>query len=663
VRLTVARGVWWAIGSVVLLLPLLPLPRWSGAPDPGPVWSPNMQAWALGGVVVLVLAMIAGRLATTWTPTLAVPRLPTWWLVAALAAVATVMSLYVMRVLFASNPILVDEVAQLFHAKVFLSGRLAAPPPTPPDAFLVLNTGITPAGWVSQFPPGQTVLLALGLLAHAAWLVNPLLGGVDTVLVYAVGRRLYDERTGLVAALLWAGSAWVMAMSGTYESHVGAVTFVLLTWAVLWVPQPPRTLQFLLAGLTMAAAAATRPLDAVAGALPVLVWAFGRGRLWQLGWSVLGGAPIMALWGYLNWKIYGSPFSLGYTAIWGPAHELGFHTDPWGRPFTPLTALSNLAVGVRRLHIYLEEWPIPALLPLAIWALLSRHQAASDLLVAVGVAAAPLLYFFYWYSPAYPGPRFYYVAAPMLLIGSARAWCWAWAAAHRAGRRWPGLRWDVSVAVAAVIVLGWGWLGLVPRRFQVYRANAATLALHPERRLRALGVRQALVIVPTSWESRLVVQLWALGVPPGLAQTAASRLDACDLQRVIDAARATRAAPEAIDRRLQALIEATPQAVPGVPGWPDPALRLRAGSTPPPGCQVELNRDLAGFAPYGNLAWRNAVGLHSGVVFARDLFERDSLLFKRYPGWDLWRYGPPAGRRDAAPVLTRLGVIGAGRAP
>jgi hypothetical protein len=438
---------------------------------------------------------------------------------------------------------------------------------------------------------------------------------------------------------------------------------VLLAWVALWAPRQPRRGHFLLAGLALAAAAATRPLDAVAGALPMLVWALDKGRLWHLGWSVLAGAPVMVLWGWLNWRIYGSPFTLGYTAIWGPAHGLGFHTDPWGRPFTPLIAMSNLAVGIRRLHVYLEEWPIPALLPLAVWALVGRHRAFSDLLVGVGAAAAPLLYLCYWYSPSYPGPRFYYVAAPMLLIGSARAWRWAWEVAGRAARRWPVIRWDASVVAGGVMVLGWGWLGLVPRRLEVYRQNARTLTLHPERRLRALGVRQALVIVPTSWESRLIVQLWALGVPAGLAQTSASRLDACDLQHVIDAARVRHSAPQAINRQLRVLIAATPQAVPAVPDWPDPALRLRAGSTPPPDCQRELNRDLAGFAPYGNLAWRNAIGLHSGIVFARDLFARDSLLFAQYAGWDLWRYGPPAGQRDAAPVLTRLGLIGQGRAP
>ena len=657
-RLAITRALWWTIGAALLILPVLPCLPWTGARDQGPVWAPNVEAWAIGTLVVIVLALISGRLATSVTQWPAVRRPSARWLVAGLAVAVTSLSVYAIRVLFASNPIIVDEVAQLFNAKIFLAGRLAAPPPVPPEAFLVIHTGITPAGWVTQFPPGQTVLLALGLLAHAAWLVNPLLAGVDTVLVFAVARRLYDEPTALVATLLWAGSAWVMTMSGTYENHVGAVTLVLLTWALLWCPRAPRTMHFVLGGLAMAAAAATRPLDAVAGALPILLWAVYHRRVWQLGWSVLGGAPVMALWGYLNWRIYGSPFTLGYIAIWGPNHGMGFHTDPWGRPFTPLIALSNLAMGIRRLHIFLEEWPIPALLPLAVWALVARQHSFEDLLVGVAAAAAPALYFFYWYSGEYPpGAPFYYVAAPMLLIATARASRWAWTAARGAVERSSAIRWDVALLSGALIVLGWGWAALLPQRFREYQEWARTLKLHPERQLRQQGVRQALVIVPDSWESRIIVSLWTLGIRANLAQTASSRLDACDLQHLIERARADSLSPSATAARLRALLAATPVAVPEVPRWPDPALRLRPGSTPPADCQVELNRDLHGFTVYGNLAWRNAIGLHKGIVFARDIYNRDSLLFAQYPGWQLWRYAPPPGRTNALPVLTRLGRI------
>lgn len=652
-----AHILWLIIGAGTLVLPALPLPAWTAAPDQGPIWTPHVEAWGIGLTVVVVLGLMAGRISAA--SALRLPRaakLPVALVVTGLALGLTAAAVYVMRVAFASNPVVVDEVAQLFHAKVFLSGRLAAPPPVPPEAFLVVHTGITQAGWVSQFPPGQTVLLALGLATQAEWLVNPLLGGVDTVLVYLLGRALYNRKTGMVAAFLWAGSGWVMAMSGTYQSHVGAVTFLLVAWNLLWLPRHPRTGHLVLAGLALSAAAATRPLDAVAGTLPILLWALHGRRLASLGWAALGGAPIIAAWAYLNWRIYGCPFTLGYTALWGEAHDLGFHTDPWGRAFTPLIALGNLGAGIRRLNIYLEEWPIPALLPLTLWALGAGHGRGSDLLVAVGAAAAPMLYFFYWYSGEYPGPRFYYVAAPMLLVATARAWWWAWGLARHAAPRANWVRWEVALAAAAVVVVCWGWVGLLPSRLRIYRESFRTLKLHPERTLRDLGVRQALVLVPDSWVSRLIAGLWGLGIRADLAEAAVSRVDACDLQEFLDSARATPAPAAEYSRQLRELISVTPVPAPKVAGWPDESLRLQRGYIPPPVCQIELNRDQQGFTLFGNLVWRNAVGLRSGIVFARDLYQRNPLLLAEYPGWEVWRYAPPPGQPDAPPVLTRAGV-------
>ncbi len=72
-------------------------------------------------------------------------------------------------------------------------------------------------------------------------------------------------------------------------------------------------------------------------------------------------------------------------------------------------------------------------------------------------------------------------------------------------------------------------------------------------------------------------------------------------------------------------------------------------------CEAEMRRDLEGFTLYGSLAWRNAVGLNSGVVFARDLYERNESLLADYRGWPIWRYAPPKGEPSAMPVLAAIG--------
>ena len=647
-----ARGLWLLLGAALLVLPALPLPAWSNAPDQGPLWMSHVASWGIGLVVVATVGALVGWLGRHADRRQAWPSVSARVAVPVLAVALTVASVVVMLVVFVGNPHLVDEIAQLFHARVFAAGRLAAPAPEPPGAFLITHTWITPAGWVSQYPPGHTLILALGLLARAEWLINPLQAGLSLILVYLVARGLYGRRTALAAAVLWALSAWVMFMSGTYMNHVTATSLTLAAAALVVAPRRVNARHAVAAGLVLAACAATRPLDAVAAAVVPIVWIVLQRRWTLVPWMVLGGTPVMLLWGYLNWRIYGNPLTLGYTAVYGAEHGLGFHSDPWGRPYTPLMGLSNMAIAIRRLHIYLYEWPIPALLPLAIWGVAARRLTWRDLLVACGVAAAPVLYFFYWHSGFYLGPRFYYVVAPFLVIGMARAWRWGWVSARRL--RMPFLRADVALATAAVVVVGWGWIGILPKRWDSYSTGLATLKLHPERALAARSVTHALVLVPESWGSRVGVRLWVLGVPPGLGERVYRRLDTCDLYGVIRAAEDQQWSPEETASRLQAVMDTAPPPPPLLATWADPTLRFRLNYTPAEPCQVELRRDLAGFTLYGYLAWRNEIGLGSGVVFARDLYELNGPLLERYPGWEIWRYAPPRDRPNGLPVLTRL---------
>ena len=114
-----------------------------------------------------------------------------------------------------------------------------------------------------------------------------------------------------------------------------------------------------------------------------------------------------------------------------------------------------------------------------------------------------------------------------------------------------------------------------------------------------------------------------------------------------------------LERATQDAVPATPR----VPGAPDPSLRLRTDRTLPPTCQTELQRDLAGFTVYGNLAWRNPVDLESGNVWARNLFDRNAGLLEQYPDREVYRWTPGSAHPDSLPRLTRVGrtpgVVGA----
>lgn len=655
-----ARWLWRAIAVAAVLLPLPPLDIWSGAPAKSPLWWPHVVSWAIGLAVVGTIGVLIGRLATRLPRVAIWPRISDRLLVGGAVVFVTGAAALISRVVFAANPHLVDEMAQLVHARAFAAGRLAAPAPQPADAFLITHTWITAAGWISQYPPGQTVLFALGFLANAVEWVNPLLGGLSGIAVYWAARGLYGRRVARAATVLWALSAWVLFMSASYMNHVGAMALGIAACALVMAPKRLSATSAVVAGIALGATAATRPMDAAGFGAVILTWLALAGRVRAVGWLALGVGAVALPWGWSNWALHGHPLRLGYTVLYEAEHGLGFHQDPWGQPYTPFIALSNAAIAVRRLHLYLYEWPIPALLPLAIWAAAGRQRARKDLVLALGILAVPALYFFYWHSGFFLGPRFYFVIAPFLVIATARFWCWAWSRA-RCGPRGV-VRWDWALGGAAGAVILWGALGVFPQRARYYHEDLPTFKLHPERELRDRGVRRALVLVATSWGDRIVVDLWGLGAKPGLVERAYRRVDACVLDRLRRRAREQGWGPQRVTAELLRAVNAARVPAPFVAGWPDPTLRLVPGRALLPHCEMEMRRDLEGFTLYGNLAWRNAVARDRGLVFARDLYERNAETFAQYAGWELWRYAPPAGEPNAMPVLTRVGTVpGRGR--
>ena len=113
------RVLWRLVGAFLVILPLLPIPQWVGAPDEGPAWETYLRIWGMGGLVVVVLAVLAGRMAVH--AELPRPRWPAWgdralvWGGAVVLATAAAVSAWVA---FAANPHLVDEMAQLFQVLV-----------------------------------------------------------------------------------------------------------------------------------------------------------------------------------------------------------------------------------------------------------------------------------------------------------------------------------------------------------------------------------------------------------------------------------------------------------------------------------------------------------------------------------------------------------------
>jgi len=129
VRRLLTRAPWIVLAAALLALPLLPITRWTGAPDTGPeTWDTMLRLWGLGTVVIAGVAFIGSRVGVRMLQDVRLPELPSaQTALIGMSAALGVAAMVTARVAFGGNPQLIDEAAQLFQAKVFAAGHLAAP--------------------------------------------------------------------------------------------------------------------------------------------------------------------------------------------------------------------------------------------------------------------------------------------------------------------------------------------------------------------------------------------------------------------------------------------------------------------------------------------------------------------------------------------------------
>ena len=204
-------------------------------------WSGHARTiWLVIGGALLATLLVMSRLVPRVLDGIfdaasrCVMRIPTPVFVGGAACFAFAASAIFAVVCFGRQPHNADEVAQLFHAKILLSGRLSLPSDANPEFFGMDNMIETHGGrWYSQFPVGGPAFLALGLLVRAAWLVNPLLLGLSVVSLYQFAKRAYDEPTARASALLLALSPFALFVAASFMNHVPVLCLATVALAQL----------------------------------------------------------------------------------------------------------------------------------------------------------------------------------------------------------------------------------------------------------------------------------------------------------------------------------------------------------------------------------------------------------------------------------------------
>lgn len=296
-----------------------------------------------------------------------------------------------------------------------------------------LNCMIDPfrTGYASKYPPGYSALIAAMLPLRAVPLINPLCGALTLLLTLLIVHRHYKgSTTPFWTAALSFTSVYLLHMSAESWNHPSALlACTVMVWAAF--RDRSRAVSSSIAMiLALLFCALTRPFSALGMSLFLLCVAIHRSR--SPGGDATSSRRLIATTtvgltfglialGLYNHALTGDFLTSGYESLHGPAHNPGFHIDPYGRDFSVWVSLQDLFARWRSMNEWLFMWPIPSLTLIGVWAVALKKWRSFDGVCVLWIALQSLIYCFMWSAGQVQfGPRFLYEAMPAILILSAR---------------------------------------------------------------------------------------------------------------------------------------------------------------------------------------------------------------------------------------------------
>ena len=579
----------------------------------------------------------------------------------------------------------VDEMTSAIHARYLALGEVAGTLPTSAAAWLVPNMLTVDAGWVSQFPPGHLVIMAVGFAAEASTWVGPVLFGMFAALTALVLPRLLPDHpeAARVSGIAVAGSPFLLFIGAGSLSHTSAGAFTLLALYSALRARDGHAVWGVLAGAAIGVAVSSRPwiglllgLLTTAGIwIPAIHSAAAHSRTERIRWlsaraaaTALGGVPFAVALAAYHRATFGAATTLGYVAAFGERHKLGFHQDPWGQAYTIRDAIGFTSTDLLSFGTQLWETPAPVGAVVGLWLLTVRSlPRGTQFLLAWATVpvAANAVYWFHSTRMLYEaGPA--WVALSVLAVGSLVRPAKSEAVdipihgaadANLTGRaRRLDLRatllWSCAVSLTMALAMG------IPERARSFAWNLETLGrITPPA---APGDEPALVFVHTSWDERLTARLQADG---GIRQDSVisflRRNSNCALEAYATARASGLAQLPPIDREQEAGLPPDLVRAPAAGGT---RVRTRQGEAYTAACLRELNADRFGAVSLAPLLWQGSLpgDEDDRPLFVRDLGpqrNRDALM--AWPARTPWVFVPKedGGAPELVPYAEAMDVL------
>ena len=357
-----------------------------------------------------------------------------------LSIIAVLLSYSVAVRVFEAIPHIEDEIAFAWQARLIADGKLTIDSPAHAKSFLIPFVVDHDGKRFAKYPLGWPTLMGVGVALGMRTIVNPLLAGLAVWLTYRLGKKVFSEIVGALAALLTATSPFFMMNSGSLLSHpFGLVlsTAFALSWLDAWSrPETPDSardkIALVAAAGTLGVLILTRPLTAVAVALPFIIhgiYLFLRGkaadriRLLAFMGIILAFIGMHFLWQY---AVTGDPTVNPYT-LWWEYDRIGFGSAvgraEGGHSLSQAWTNTKFSIWVGRHDLFgwlAYSW---IFLPFGLIAIL-RYRNWRGLMIACVLPSLVLIYMAYWIGSWLFGPRYYYEGLFCLTLVSAAGIAW-----------------------------------------------------------------------------------------------------------------------------------------------------------------------------------------------------------------------------------------------
>lgn len=244
-------------------------------------------------------------------------------------------------------PLVHDEAAYILQARLFAAGKWSDSAPIP-EFFEQPHVLVTPR-FAEKYAPGNALMLTPGVWLGEPGLMPVIMLGVTGALLFALGRRLVNAWVGVLAWMVWLGlaTATTTFRPSYFSEMLTEALWLAGWWGLLRWRDDRRLVHLLLVAGCIGWMAITRPLTAVAFALPVSVavlWLVWQRRAWTqlaaacaLGIAFLAVLPLWSARTTGSWRV--TPLML-YTDQYMPYDVPGF-----GQRVRPLLRVASSEIA------------------------------------------------------------------------------------------------------------------------------------------------------------------------------------------------------------------------------------------------------------------------------------------------------------------------------